>query len=547
MNGNKQHLFAVFLLAAGVLVLYWPVTGFEFILMDDHLYLHDNPDIRKGLSWEGIAWAMTTLYATNWHPLTWLSLLADYECYGWNAAGYHVSNLLLHVLNTVLLFAALRRMTGETWKCFAVAALFGVHPLNIESVAWIAERKNLLSTLFLILTLFAYVRYVERPGWMRYLQSLFFFALGLMAKPMLVTVPFLLLLLDCWPLRRFQPLAEPVDHRPSQPVGAGLCLGRLLKEKLPFFVLSLGSALITLYAAKRGGAICSLEEIPFWSRIGSAAVSYAGYLKKMVWPVDLAIFYPYPAFRPAWHYGAAFVLVAAVSVFVVLKRRRHPYLVTGWLWYLVTLVPVIGFVQVGYQSMANRYAYIPLLGIFIMIVWGTSALRSVAALRRFLPAACGCLILIFLFSTWLQLPHWRDSEAAFSHAIKVTKDNFIAQSGLGDIWQNRGVFGMARLHYHEAIRIKPDFAQAHNNFSVMLFREGGIKEAEAGFREALKHKPDLAEAHNNLGEVLRVRKRFTEAAAHYSRALELKPGYVEAQNNLAQLIRDAKRSGEPNP
>jgi hypothetical protein len=536
----SHEITAILLLTAVVLTLYWPVTGFEFIAMDDNLYLLDNPDIQKGISLKGISWAMTTFYTTNWHPLTWLSLMADYELYGLTAAGYHISNLLLHLLNTLLLFLLLRRVTGEIWKCLAVAALFAVHPLNIESVAWIAERKNVLSTLFWILTLLAYVRYVERPGWFRYLQATFLFALGLMAKPMLVTLPFVLLLLDYWPLRRFSPVTEGVRTWRAGLVDNWHSLRCLLKEKIPFFILSLSSVLITLYAAKIGGAVKSITDFPFSGRIGNALIAYVSYLDKMVWPVDLAIFYPYPTSRPVWQCASAVFFLTAITVFVVLKRRKHPYLVTGWFWYLITLLPVIGIIQVASQSMANRYAYVPLVGIFLLIAWGIPALLRSQASHRYLPVAAVSLILIFSFSTWAQLPHWRSSEAVFQYAIKVTEDNFIAHYGMGDIWQSRGDFRMARLHYKEALRIKPGYAEVHNNLSVILMKEGRIAEADTGFRKALKYKPDLAEAHNNIGSSLTCQEKYQEAAAHFTRALELKPGYNVAKTNLEKLIKEGK-------
>jgi tetratricopeptide (TPR) repeat protein len=540
LSGKCHGIIGVLLLAAIVLVLYWPVTGYEFIAMDDNLYLFENPDIQKGLSRQGITWALTTLYTTNWHPLTWLSLMADYELYGLNAAGYHVSSLLLHIFNTLLLFLVLRRMTGETWKCLTVAALFGVHPLNIESVAWIAERKNLLSTLFWILTLFAYVRYVERPGWLRYLQALLLFALGLTAKPMLVTLPVVLLLLDYWPLQRLSPVNQWGEERFSGSVNNGSILRGLLKEKIPFFLLSLCSGLITLYAAKIGGAAKSVADFPLLGRIGNALIAYISYLEKMIWPVDLAIFYPYPTSRTVWQFTAALLFLAAITFFVVFRRRTHPYLVTGWFWYLITLLPVIGIIQVGFQSLANRYAYIPLIGIFLIIAWGVPELLKTKTSRRYLPISAVALIMIFSFSTWAQLPHWRNSEAAFQHALKVTEDNFIAQCGMGDVWQSRGVFQIARLHYQEALRIKPGYAQAHNNLALILMQEGRIAEAEAGFREALKHKSDLTEAHNNLGAALVLQEKFREAATHFIRALELKPGYAVAKGNLAKLVKDGK-------
>jgi hypothetical protein len=540
LSEKCRGIIVVLLPAAVVLALYWPVTGYEFIALDDNLYLLDNPDIRKGLSPQGISWAMTTLYTTNWHPLTWLSLLADYELYGLNAAGYHVSSILLHALNTLLLFLVLRRMTGETWKCLTVAALFGVHPLNIESVAWIAERKNLLSTLFWILALFAYVRYVERPGWLRYLQALFLFALGLMAKPMLVTLPFVLLLLDCWPLRRLSFVGRGGVEGQTNPVDDRSILPGLLKEKIPFFLLSLLSVVITLYAAKIGGAVKSIADFPFSRRIGNALIACVSYLEKTIWPVDLAIFYPYPANRPVWQIAAALLFLTAITFFVVRQRRKHPYLAVGWFWYLITLLPVIGIVQVGFQSMANRYAYVPLVGIFILIAWGAPELLNTQIRRRYPTAAAVGLILIFSFSTWAQLPHWRNSETAFVYALRVTEDNFIAQAGMGDVFLRRGDLLMARLHYLESLRIQPGYAETHNNLALILMMEGRCEQAAEGFREALKHKPELAEAHNNLGAALIGQEKFREAAVHFAKALELKPGYAVAKGNLERLVKDGK-------
>ena len=537
--GQKYHgIVGVLLLTAVVLALYWPVTGFDFIAMDDNLYVVENPDIQKGISFQGISWAMTTLYTTNWHPLTWLSLMVDYKLYGLNAAGYHVSNLFLHILNTLLLFLVLRRMTGEIWKCLTVAVLFGVHPLNIESVAWVAERKNLLSTLFWILTLYAYVRYVESQEWSRYLQTLFLFALGLMAKPMLVTLPLVLLLLDYWPLVRFPHANRGFTGNFMEAARERCAVPGLLKEKIPFCLLSLLSVLVTLYAAQVGGALKSIEDFPFSARVANALVAWIAYLEKMIWPMDLVIFYPYPRSRPVWQFAVALFSLTAVSFFVVCKRKKHPYLVTGWFWYLITLLPVIGIVQVGFQSIANRYTYVPLVGIFILIAWGVPALLRLQIRRWCLPAGAITLILIMSFSTWAQLPNWRDSEAVFKHAIRLTEDNFLAQAGMGDVWQNRGILQIARLHYQESLRIKPGYAEARNNLAVILMKEGRVTEAEVEFREALKHKPGLADAHNNLGAALASQGRFQEAANHFAKALELKPGYVGAKDNLAKLVKD---------
>ncbi|MHB8907351.1 MAG: tetratricopeptide repeat protein [Syntrophales bacterium] len=535
MSEKTYLIMSVFLLAAVAVILYWPVTCYQFIAMDDILYVVENPDIQKGLSREGLSWAMTTLYTTNWHPLTWLSLMADNQLYGLNAAGYHVSSLLLHILNTLLLFLVLRRMTGEIWKCLTVAALFCVHPLNIESVVWIAERKNLLSTFFWILTLYSYVRYVDRMGWLRYVQTLFLFTLGLMAKPMLVTLPLVLLLLDYWPLARFPHANRDLTDNFPKPTRGRFVLSDLLKEKIPFFLLSLLSALVTVYAANIGGAVKSVTAFPLSWRFTNALLAYGSYLKKMIWPMDLAIFYPYPTSRPVWQITAAILFLTAITLFVTLKRESHPYLVVGWFWYLITLLPVIGIVQVGFQSMANRYAYVPLIGIFVLIVWGISDLIKTQISRWCLPAAAVTLIMIMSFSTWVQLPYWRNSEAVFKHAIRVTGDNFFAQAGMGDVWHRRGNLQIASLHYRESLRIQPGYAEARNNLAVILMKVGRVAEAEVEFRTALKFKPELADAQNNLGAALASQGKFQEAVDHFGRALQLKPGYATAQDNLRKI------------
>jgi hypothetical protein len=539
----RGSMFAL-LLALVVLSLYWPVTGYEFIALDDNLYVVENADIQKGFSPQGISWAMTTLYTTNWHPLTWLSLMIDYELYGLKAPGYHVSSLLLHILNTLLLFIVLRRMSGEIWKSGVVAALFAVHPLNIESVVWVAERKNLLSTLFWILTIMAYVRYTDKPGWKRYSLILVFFILGLTAKPMLVTMPFVLLLLDYWPLQRF----SWFDHnRPEESVQDRTkrrkCLIRLLIEKMPLLLLSLLSAWVTLYAARTGGAVKAISVFPVGGRIENALISYAMYLYKMVWPIDLAIFYPYPPGRPLWQVVSSILFLAAVTAFVCLKGRTRRYLIAGWFWYVITLLPVIGLVQVGFQSMANRYAYISLIGIFIIIAWGVPDLLKRFSGRRYLPAVSVSVILTFIFCTKSALPGWKNSEAVFQQALNVTKKNHIAEMGMGNVWLSRGNLHKAVPHYMEALRLKPDYAEAHNNLALVLMREGKGDEAAAQFREALKDNPKYAEAFNNLGAVLAGQRKWQEAEDSFKRALKFKPDYTGAQSNLTKLYWE---KGKPN-
>ena len=541
-GGALVGLLPVALAAA----LYWPVAGYDFIALDDNLYLLENRNVRQGLTVKNLLWAITAFDAANWHPLTWLSLIVDYELFGLHAAGYHAMNLFLHILNVAFLFAVLKRLTGETWKSAAVASLFAVHPLNIESVVWIAELKNLLSTLFWLLTVVAYVRYAEKPGWKRYVPILACFVLGLAAKPMLVTLPFVLLLIDYWPLQRFPPSGP--NRSEATPVRAARrkAAMRLLAEKAPLVLLALISAGVTLQAAGSGGAVKSLSLFPLIDRIENAVLSYAAYLSKMVWPADLAIFYPRATAVPLWQVWLSVLFLAALTAAFCLKGRKRRYLITGLLWYVVTLLPVIGLIQVGFQSMANRYAYVPLIGIFIIAAWGLPDLLRRYPAGRYLPHAAVVVILALTFTTKAALPHWRDSEAVFQRALEVTVNNHIAELGMGNLRLGRGDPSGARSHYLASLRIKPDYAEAHNNLAMVLMAEGRTEEAEAHYREAIKAEPTFEKAYNNLGALLAGQGRLAEARACFLRVLELQPDHAEARGNLEGLVREERR-GEAVP
>lgn len=521
-----------------VLILYWPVRGYDFIALDDHLYVVENPHIQKGITLGSLAWSLTALYAANWHPLTWLSLMADYRLFHFNAGGYHISNLILHMFNTLLLFYILRLTTGAMGRSVVVAALFAVHPLNIESVAWIAERKNLLGALFWFLTILAYVHYTKQMSRIWYVTMLIFFSLGLMAKPMLVALPVVLLFLDYWPLQRFS-FGRAGSRTGNAEVAA------LLMEKIPLAILAFLSSVITFYAAKLGGAVKSVSLFPIGGRIANVFISYSLYLVKMVWPSDLAIFYPYPESQPIWQVAAAVLFFLLATGFAFAKGEELRYLAVGWFWYVTTLLPVIGVIQVGFQAMANRYAYLALVGVFIIIAWGVpDLLRSLAGRRLLLPAAAGIMILVLASSTRAQLPNWRDSEAAFEQALKVTKSNHIAQFGMGNVWLVRGDFRRAINCYEETLRIKPDYAEAHNNLALALMRMGRKDEAVFHFRGALGDKPHYAEAYNNLGVALADQRKFPEAEISFRRAVELQNGYTAASNNLYLLLLEEGRIDE---
>ena len=513
-------------LAVVIAAVYWPVWHAGFLNYDDDQYVTANPHVRGGVTVAGVVWAFTAYHSWNWHPLTWLSHALDCECFGMNAGGHHAVNVLLHVANAVLLFLVLRRMTGATWRSAWVAALFGVHPLHVESVAWVAERKDVLSGLFWMLALGGYVRYVERPTRLRYAAVAGWYAMGLMAKPMVVTLPCVLLLLDYWPLGRTRWVPSVVGNN------APLRIGALVREKVPLFALAVVSCGVTIWAQHSGGAISSLERLPLGLRLANAAVSYVRYIEKAVWPSGLAAFYPYPVWPPGLVIVAGAIL-AAVSVVVIRGVRRQPHLAVGWFWFLGTLVPAIGLVQVGGQSMADRYTYLPLTGLFIMLCWSVPA-RAMARwkLKVITGAAAVAVLAVYAALSRVQVGYWKDSETLFRHALAVTRDNWVAHDNLGTALQHAGKIEEAIAQYEQALRIKPHFAEAHYNLGSALGQTGRIPEAIEHLEQALRIRPDYAEAHCNLGLALAQAGRMPEAIGHFEQALRINPDYADAHNNL---------------
>jgi Tfp pilus assembly protein PilF len=504
-------------LIAANLIVYASLGHHDFVSFDDGDYVTGNPTVARGLTWHGVRWAFTSGYASNWHPLTWLSHMLDVQLYGLNPGPQHVTNLLFHIANTLLLFGLLHGMTGALGRSAFVAGLFAVHPLHVESVAWVAERKDVLSTLFGLLTLWAYVAYTRRPDLRRYLAVLMLFALGLMAKPMLVTLPFVMLLLDYWPLRRLAPLRS---------------IGPLVREKLPLLALSIASSIVTFAVQRRGGAVMGLDVIPLSLRAANALVSYVAYIGKMLWPTRLAVFYPYVQPLPGWWIAGACLCLVAVSVVVLWAGGRHPYLPVGWFWYLGTLVPVIGLVQVGSQPIADRYTYLPLIGLFLLVAWGVPELLIRWPPGRVaLPAAAVVLISACAVAANTQLQNWESSTALWTHALEVTAGNNVAFNNLGNVLAKQGRFDDAIAEYSEALRIKPDYAFAHNNLGRVLASQGRAGEAIEQYTEALRIEPDYADAHNNLGIVLADQGKLDEAIAQYSGALRTKPDFADAHNN----------------
>jgi tetratricopeptide (TPR) repeat protein len=526
------------------LATFWQVRNNGFINFDDDVYVIENPHVNRGLSFKGILWAFTTTHAGNWHPLTWISHMLDVEIYGLHPGEHHLTSLFLHIANAVLLFLVFSRMTQAPWRSGFLAALFALHPLHVESVAWVAERKDVLSTLFWMLTLWAYVHYAAKPQPKRYLLVALCFVLGLMSKPMVVTLPFVLLLLDYWPLGRFRRDESYGDHGTDTDIPV-LPPSRLISEKIPFFALVAFSCLTTLFAQWKGGALKPLEKLPLEMRAANAAVSYVGYLWKTIWPKDLAILYPHPLGFPLWQVVGALSLLVAITVFVSLARRKHSYLLTGWLWYVGTLVPVIGLVQVGIQAMADRYTYVPLIGLFIMISYGLPDLRAGHRLRRFMIPVCGILVLgALVLSTRSQLTLWENDRLLFEHTLRVTKNNFVIHNNLGNALFDQGKDEEAMTHFREALRINPRDARVHNNLAILLAREGKDEEASYHFTEALRGNPANVEIHNSLGVLLVRQGRNDEAMVHYREALRLDPGNAHAHVNLASLLNRQGKSEE---
>lgn len=535
---SGRALWVSLALIAANVAIYSSVWNFGFIQIDDPLYMTDNGHVPHGLTWDGVLWALTTGFAANWHPLTWLSHMLDVQMYGMHGGPHHLTNLLLHIVNTLLLFGLLHSMTRAMGRSAFVAALFAVHPLHVESVAWIAERKDVLSTLFWMLTLWGYVEYVRRPRLGRYLVVLLLFALGLMAKPMLVTLPFVLLLLDFWPLERVS-LGAFLPRRP----GSGPARDRrkvlllLVREKLPLFVLSAASSIITIVVQQRAGAIRPLDALPFSIRMANTAVAYVTYIGKMLWPARLAVFYPFPPVILVWWIVGSILVLIGVSVVAIWAARRYPYLPVGWLWFLGTLVPVIGLVQVGGQSMADRYTYVPLIGLFVIVAWWVPDLLARWPYRRIaLPAAAGIVILACMISAWSQVQYWGNDMALLEHALEATTDNYGAHNNLGASLAQQGRIDEAIAHYSEAIRIMPDFALSHDNLGILLGKQGRFDEAIAHFSRAVQLNPNYAEAHNNLGSALGKQGRMDEAIHEFSEALRIVPDFAEAHANLGSAL-----------
>jgi len=483
---NKISCLISFSLTLLIIIAYWPLKNNNIIDFDDPLYL----SLEKGFTFETLKWAFTTNQAFNWHPLTWLSLTLDYTLFNLNPAGYHFVNLTFHIVNTFLIFAIFRLMTGAVWRSVFVAALFALHPLHVESVAWISERKDVLSTFFWLLTMWFYVRYVKRPSFSTYIPVFIALALGLMAKQMLVTLPFVLLLLDFWPLNRF--------------LNSKFSILNSIIEKIPLFCLSLIASLIVLYVQSQATLVRGMHQFPIGFRIENVLLAYVGYIGKMFYPLNLGILYPYPLTNPPmWQVASAGLLLLCITIAVFRFSHNRVWLIVGWLWYLGTLIPVIGLVQVGLQSMADRYTYIPLTGLFIIISWGIAELAEKLKCKPAVLAVSAVVVLSFLsFLTYRQVSFWKDSITLFEHTVSVTKNNDILHYNLGRLYLQKGVPDKAIFHWTQAVNIKPDQPTIHKNLAALLAQNGNIAQAIDHYRQTLIYKPDDAQARENLQKLL---------------------------------------------
>jgi protein O-mannosyl-transferase len=519
-----------------ILASYWQVKNFAFVNFDDNLYVQDNQYVQEGLTLQNIKWAFTdaTRVTNFWAPLTWLSIIMDYELYGMNAGGYHVTNLLFHIANSLLLFFLFFKMTGTIWQSFFVAIMFALHPLHVESVAWVTERKDVLSTLFWFLTMWAYISYTESPNAVSYIASLCFFILGLMSKPMLVTLPFVMLLLDFWPLKRIQ-------FQLSDKIFFSYKLFQLLREKSLFFILVVIFSAAAFFTQEQGKVLPSISQISLLLRAENVIVSYASYLWQMVWPFNLAVAYPYPHYQLFLQVMISLFLIGSISIFSVYLGGKKPYLIVGWLWYIGTLIPVIGIVVIANQAMADRYTYVPLIGIFVMIAWGIpDLLKNMANKNNVIITIVLCHLILITVLTINQIHYWKDSKTLFHHTLKVTSNNAIAHNNYGSALRGSNNLDGALLHFLEAQQIDPKMALTYNNIGMIMADRGDMDKAIQNYSMAVRLDSNFSAAYNNWGIMLFEQNKLQEAAELFQEALRVNPDHADYQKNYNTVLKKQK-------
>jgi len=524
---NKKNIFLIVLfLIITSCAAFCRITGNDFINFDDDDYITENNHIQSGINAASIKWSFTSVAESNWHPLTWISHALDWSLFGANASGHHFVSLLLHIGAVIFLFLFLNKITNNIWPAAFAAAFFALHPLRVESVAWVSERKDVLSMFFGMACLYAYALYAENSKLSKYFLCLILFALALMSKPMLVSLPFVLMLLDYWPLGRCQKAL-------SVSMGSRYQLTfRLLWEKVPFVLFAIVFSVLTLWAQDTGHSVTSVEVLRFPERFGNAIVSYAAYLGKIFWPTNLAVFYPYEFSLPLWKILISALILTGITVAVLYYIRKLPFLFMGWFWYLGTLMPVIGLVQVGKQSMADRYTYLPSIGIAVMLAWGIPLLFQREEIRKKILFSTAIAVLCMLgFLTWMQCGYWKNSASLFSHTLRVTKDNYLAHNNFGVALSSEGFIEGAIDNYNEAIRIKPDYTEAYYNRGIAYNNLGHYQRAIGDYDKSIRIRPDYAEAYYNRGIAYANLGYHQHAIGDYNKAIRIKPDYTEAYNN----------------
>jgi tetratricopeptide (TPR) repeat protein len=534
-TGYGREIAVCLFIAIITLFLYGRVITYDFVNFDDNLYVTGNKNVQSGITLKSIIWAFSFNEVAYWHPLSLISHMIDCRIFGLNAGMHHLINLFLHIASSILLFFILKQATGALWRSAIVASLFAIHPINVESVAWIAERKNVLSTLFWMLTMFAYIFYAKRPAVYRYLTVMFLFVLGLLSKPMLVTLPFVLLLFDYWPLERIKPGSEK-----------GIPL-KIILEKVPLIILSLISVVVSSFSLKYASVFVSQESVPFNLRIANAFVSYLKYIAKIVWPQNLAVYYPFPSAVPLWHIIGSVIFILAVSAFALSTAKKRGYIFTGWFWYAGTLLPVTGIMQGGlWPAMADRWAYIPVAGFLILLIWGLHELFvERLKIKKLLIYLTGIACLsVMIPVTYLQIGYWKNSYTLFKHALEVTGGNSLAHNNMGSYLLRRGSYLLrqgglkeAKRHFLEALMINPHYEEALNNIGIISYSEGKYYEAIDYYLKALKVNPDYPEAHNNLGVAMIAIGRTDDAVFHFKKALIINPEYGGAFGNLQKALK----------
>jgi tetratricopeptide (TPR) repeat protein len=549
MNNNLSYRQSLIIIYLGLIVVtfiaFWQVQTHEFVNYDDYRYVIENQHVQAGLTGEGFIWAFKNLDGGFWQPLTWLSHMLDCELYGLNPKGHHFNNLLLHIANTILLFLVLQRMTNAIWKSAFIAALFALHPLHVEPVAWVSGRKDVLSTLFFMITLWTYVLFAERPNVIRYLAVLLFFTLGLMAKSMIITLPFILLLLDYWPLSRFQfknQIQKDTSFCNPNRMISQKPFSHLILEKVPLLILSIIFVILTFIAESHVDALPDLESFPLKTRIANAIISYVSYIGKMFFPKGLSVIYLHPLIFPIWKILISCIILICISIFVIYLAKSHPFFLTGWLWYLITLIPVIGLIQIGSQSMADRYTYIPLIGLFLMVAWGAPKIFFSRWVKRrviFLVSAI-FILLILIVCTKHQAQVWQNSVTLFEHAIEIDPNNVIAHKNLGFVLLLKGNRKKAIYHLSEAVRIKPDFVSAHYSLANAFYLQNQVEEAIYHYQKVIQINPNYSRPYYHLGNIFFEQGKTKKAINYYLKSINIDPNDAKVHNNLGLAL---KRDG----